>query len=105
MEVIWEDDASEQLQNIIDFYLQVASPRTAEKILDKIESTTNRLAVFPCLGPVESELDGLSYTYHSIVAHPHYKIIYRVAEKVIYITGIWDCRRNPEKLKSLIKKK
>ena len=105
MEIIWEDEASEQLKKIIDFYLQVAGPRTTEKILDKIENTANRLALFPCMGPLESELADLSYTYRSIVTHPHYKIIYRVTEKVIYIVGIWDCRPDPERLKSLITKK
>ena len=102
MEIIWEDGASKQLQSIVDYYLQVAGMRVAEKMLNKIESTAHRLAAFPCLGPVETALAGLPRTYRSIVAHPHYKIIYRVAEEAVYITGIWPCRQDPEKLKSIV---
>lgn len=102
MEIIWEDGASKQLQTIVDYYLQVAGMRVAEKMLDKIESTANRLSTFPCLGPVETALAGLPHTYRSIVAHPHYKIIYRVAEEAVYITGIWPCRQDPQKLKSIV---
>lgn len=101
MEIIWEEGAGKQLQSITDFYLQVAGVRVAEKMLDKIESTANRLAAFPFLGTVETALAGLPRTYRSIVAHPHYKIIYRVAEEAVYITGIWPCRQDPEKLKSI----
>lgn len=104
MEIIWEDGAKKQLKQIVDFYLQVGGMRVAEKMLNKIESTANRLATFPCLGPVETGLAGLYYTYRSIVAHPHYKVIYRVGEEAVYITGIWACRQDPGRLKSMIEK-
>lgn len=55
MEIIWEDGASKQLQAIVDYYLQVAGVR--------------------------------------------------VAEKAVYITGIWPCRKDPEKLKSIVGEK
>lgn len=105
MEIIWEEVSSEQLQDIIDYYLEKDSPRAAEKILEKIEEAVSRLIIFPCMGSVEIELEGLSHIYRSILAHPHYKIIYRVAEDYIYIAGVWDCRQDPQRMKSQIKKR
>lgn len=104
MEIIWEESASKQLQDIVDYYLQVSGVRTAKKILDKIGNTANRLATFPCLGPVETSLDGLTLTYRGIVASPYYKIIYRVAENIVYIVGVWPCYQDPKKLKDIIGK-
>nr|WP_325289220.1 hypothetical protein [uncultured Bacteroides sp.] len=40
----------------------------------------------------------LPFTYRSIVAHPHYKVIYRVEDDKVIVISVWDCRQDPSGL-------
>ena len=56
----------------------------ADKVVDKIKESVDRLTTNPYLGPEEDILKRFKLGYRHIV-HSHYKIIYRVFEDFGYI--------------------
>lgn len=40
---------------------------------------------------------------HSLVVEKHYKLIYYVEENKVFITAVWDIRRDPEYLMYSVK--
>ncbi len=97
--VKWDKSAKKQLREILTYYKEVANRCVADKITVKIHNTIRLLPAHPLLGHTEP---GLPDNYRSILAYSHYRIIYRIEKEVIYITGIWDCRQDPTKLKHQI---
>ena len=95
----WDKDAKKQMREILAYYKEVANKLVVDKITVKIQHTVSLLPAHPFLGRPEPDIPG---TYRSILAYSHYRIIYRIEGEVIYITGIWDCRQNPTKLKQQI---
>ena len=52
----------------------------------------------PFIGQIEENLIELKQEQRYLV-EGNYKIIYRVIDKEIYITDVFDCRQNPQKIK------
>ncbi|MDH6311960.1 plasmid stabilization system protein ParE [Parabacteroides sp. PFB2-10] len=100
MEIRWTDEAEKQMQGIIDYYFEIANAQTAKRITEKINNCIFRLKSFPKMGHIEPGIEKATETYFSFVAHRHYKIVYRLEKEIVYITGIWDCRQNPERMTS-----
>lgn len=98
MVIIVENTAKKKLRNIYAYYNQVAGKRVATKMRQHIQDTIDRLIHFPHLGQVVSDNHENPYTYRSILAHPHYKVIYRIAGEIVYIADIWDSRQEPGSL-------
>lgn len=65
-----------------------------DKILDTIESLHNQAFI----GQVEPYLKDKNYEYRRLI-YSHYKIIYRVEGDFVYVTDVFDSRKNPEKMK------
>lgn len=96
----WEPLAQKRMKEIIEYYLEVAGLRTAKKFREQFIEAANRLLIFPNMGSIEYELEGITpYIYRSIVVGRNYKIIYRIENEVIFIFTIWDCRQDPTKMK------
>jgi len=98
MKLIYSLKATQALKNIYEF-LSRKSSRAAVIIHNEILDEIDRLLLFPQMAPIESDLKNKSFTYRSLVVHSIYKVIYRIEEQTIYIVDIWDCRRDPSKLK------
>lgn len=64
------------------------------RILDKADT----LLLQPLKGQKEPFLDHLGLGHRRLI-EGHCKIIYRVDNKYIYITDIFDSRQNPDKMK------
>ncbi|NDV83870.1 type II toxin-antitoxin system RelE/ParE family toxin [Bacteroides sp. 51] len=99
MEVKWEPLAEQQLENISAYYHRVAGLKTANRIVDKVVETVVRLAIFPKMGSIELNMEGLNYEYRSLVTHKHYKVVYRIENEIIYIFSVFDCRQDPRKMR------
>jgi len=76
----------------------VASDKVADKIRKSIFDATRPLTKEPLIGPIEENLIELKQG-HRYLVEGNYKIIYRVISDNIYITDIFDCRQNPQKIK------
>ncbi len=98
MKIFWTEFALSELRSIFDYYKIYAGVSVARNIKNEILSSTRHLQKYPQSGCVEELLSGLHYEYRYIVTG-NYKVVYRVSLKQIYITDIFDCRRNPNKMK------
>ncbi len=97
-QVIWTNFAISELKNIYIYYKIVANVKVASKIKKNIFDAAKIIVKRPLIGVIEENLIELKQN-HRYVVEGNYKIIYRVINKDIYITDIFDCRQNPQKMK------
>jgi plasmid stabilization system protein ParE len=100
MRVVWTEDALGDLEETYRFLAQV-NRRAAAKTHNRILDEAALLATHPKLGKIEPILDDLPGERRSLVVGRKYKIIYKIDDPVVYITVIWDCRRNPLTLRKI----
>ena len=94
--VIWTDEALADLDKIFDF-IAPKSTKAALKIIEKILSREKQLQSFPYSGGnQESKKRKSRYKYW---VEGNYKIIYHVEGQVVYVDTVFDCRRDPEKMR------
>ncbi len=97
MKIIWLPLARLDLENIFTFQSsksEISAINLFNDILDAIEP----LRQFPQMAQIEPALSPSIPIYRSLVVKKNYKIIYYIELETIYISAIWDCRKNPEKL-------
>ena len=94
--VIWSENALNDLDVIYDF-LSEKSPKAAENIVATLLSRTTQLKVFPESGQVQENISSTK-TYRYLVEED-YKLIYSYTNGIIYIHTVFDCRKDPEKMK------
>jgi toxin ParE1/3/4 len=95
MNILYTAWSKGQLRGIYDFYKGIGSPKKGRKIRVSIHKKVLHLKDFPLLGREEEMLSSLGQG-HRYVVEGQYKIIYRIIEETIYITDIFDTRRNPD---------
>jgi plasmid stabilization system protein ParE len=99
MRLIWLPVAVSDLNAVFDFYIQ-KNYNAAVVIYNNIVNEADILMKYPNIGMIEPLLDDLPYIFRSLVTKSGiYKIIYYIWEDTIYISHIWDCRRNPETIR------
>jgi plasmid stabilization system protein ParE len=101
MKIIWTEFATAALKEIYVYYKGVASIRVAQQIKTSIFSSVTQLKEHPKLGQIEQNLLSFEREYRYLVSG-HYKIIYRLDQTIVYITDVFDCRQNPQKMKDHI---
>ena len=93
--VRWTEAAVRDLEEIVS-YIAVDSPINASKLLAKLRARAESLEVSPLRGRVVPELAGFGIrTWRELLAKPH-RIVYRVAEKGVYVLAVLDGRRDLE---------
>ena len=98
MTVIWTIPAKYRLKEIYLYYKHTASVTIAKNLIKKIFETTRSLPPNPKMGSVEGLLKHKKEEYRYLVKG-NYKILYKMKGEEIFITDIFDCRQNPEKMK------
>ena len=91
-------DAERDLEGLYDFVFEHDSPRSAQRLLDQIETKLGKLADFPERGNHPRELAALGVTDYREVFFKPYRIIYRVLNKRVYVYLIVDGRRDMQTL-------
>lgn len=73
---------------------------TALKMARKIESLTDVLSLFPCMGFREPLLDKRIPIFRACLINKRFKIIYwyNEANDMVIIEDIWDTHRSPQNL-------
>ena len=100
--IVWTEKAVEQVDTIFD-YISQDSVKAAQKVTDGIFYRVLQLKKFPLSGPEEEELKKFRKG-HRYLAEGNYKIIYRIADPVIFINAVFDTRQNPKKLRRIIRR-
>ncbi|HML65237.1 MAG TPA: type II toxin-antitoxin system RelE/ParE family toxin [Dysgonomonas sp.] len=97
--VIWTEPALDELALIYQYLLDNTNITTAKRVIEDILNT-GQLEAFPKSGAVEPNLKRSGKEYRYILrGHNKYKVIYRITDTVIYITDIFDCRKDPSSIK------
>ncbi len=79
----------------------VAGETVANKIRKSVFTATKHLSKQPLSGGLEDNLTELNQE-HRYLVEGNYKIIYRIINSEVYITDVFDCRQNPQKIKRKI---
>ena len=99
-QIIWTNLAISELKSIYIYYRMVANETVADKIRKSIFNATKPLIKQPFIGQIEENLIELKQE-HRYLVEGNYKIIYRVIDSNVYITDVFDCRQNPQKMKKI----
>jgi len=101
MEVViyWTDFAKQELQEIFDYYIENASLRVAQNLVEGIIEESLRLVKQPEIGQEEDLLTDFDYAYRYLI-YKNYKIIYMIDfnRNVVEIHDVFDTRQNPIKI-------
>ena len=57
---------------------------------------SKQIVKFPQSGPIEPLLQPAEFEFRSVFCGTYNKLIYYISEESIYITDVWDTRREPE---------
>jgi plasmid stabilization system protein ParE len=98
MKILYTEQSLISLQESLDFISKEVSLEKLIEIRDQILDSTDILVKYPKLGKKEEYLEHLNLKHRRII-EGHYKIIYRIDKKIIYITDIFDTRQEPKKMK------
>lgn len=102
--VHWASVAEDDLKNIV-LYIADASPANARMVFENIKEKAASLILFPERGRTVPELQGQGiFLYRELIESP-WRIIYKIAEKKVFVLSVLDSRQNVEDilLKRLIK--
>ncbi len=87
----WSIEARLDLLDILNFYITRNKSATySKKLYSKIHNSTKLIAKQPYIGTQT----GIENVRAMITGD--YQIIYEILDDKIYISMIWDCRRDPE---------
>lgn len=87
------------LEEVLEFCeIQGVSRAKQEEIVESILAKTTLLVENPYLGVVEEYLEHLNLDHRRMI-EGHCKIIYRISENYIYVTEVFDTRKDPSKMK------
>ncbi len=98
MKLIYTEQALFSLEEALNFIAPKVSNKKLDEIKNNILDAADTLILQPQQGQMEPLLEHLGLEHRRLIVS-HYKIIYRVIEKYIYITDIFDSRQDPEKMK------
>ncbi|MPM04019.1 hypothetical protein SDC9_50286 [bioreactor metagenome] len=97
--IVWSEPALNELVLIYQYLLDNTSIAIAKGIIEDVLNT-KQIESFPQSGTIESNLKKSGKEYRYILrGHNKYKIIYRITSTVIYITDVFDCRKDPSSMK------
>ena len=86
-------NAENDLNEIILFIAQ-NNPRTAIKIMEKLQAKINTLDHFPNRGGYVPELLAKNIQEYRQITESPWKIIYKIDDKTVHILAVIDSRRN-----------
>ena len=77
MKILWSDRSLKDLDQIFQFYIELASLEVAQKVTGKLSNKAQILESYPELGAVERYDLVLPFEYRALI-EGDYKIIYRL---------------------------
>ena len=96
---VWlTDDAVSDLNELYEYIARHDTPRKADNVLVEIEKAFGSLSESPNRGAFPKELLELGIREFREIFFKPYRIIYKVAEKKVYVFLIVDCRRDMQLL-------
>ena len=100
MKVILLPRALSRLDEIFDWVKTTDCENTAVKVYNSILDELEILEKQPKVAALEMALVDLPKQFRSLIINRKYKAVYYIEEQkdTVFITTIWDCRKNPDNL-------
>ena len=95
--IYFTEQALGSLEEILSFLSCTMHEDAVLRVRDKIIAQIETLQQHPYKGQQEEYLKHIELGHRRLIAD-RYKIIYRILEKSIYITDIFDTRQDPSKM-------
>ena len=96
--VLLTSGAERDLEAIYDYLAEHRTAEDAAALLDAILEKVGALEHFPERGSVPKELAGLGIEEFRQILHRHYRMIYRVIGRKVFVSAIADGRRDMQAL-------
>jgi len=96
VKVKWYIEAAGDLDKIYDYYF-AKNPRAAAMLYNKILDDVEILETQPYVAAEQMLID-CPEGYRSLVVG-NYKVVFFIKDNLVLIVQIFDCRRNPDKLR------
>lgn len=93
--IYWANIAEDDLKNVIE-YIAKDNLSNAKIISKKIKSKASSLVQFSERGRIVPEFKEQGILLYREIVVAHWRIIYRISEKKVYILSVLDSRRNIE---------
>ena len=97
-EVLLTEGAECDLEEIHDYIAEFDSPKSADRVLDRLLAVAASLADSPERGSPPKELRSLGIEEFRQVFFKPYRVIYRVIDRKVYLYVIADGRRDMQSL-------
>jgi toxin ParE1/3/4 len=97
-EVLLTEGAERDLEEIHDYIAEFDSPKSAERVLDRLLAVAESLADSPERGSPPKELRPLGIEDFRQVFFKPYRVIYRIIDRQLFIYVIADGRRDMQSL-------
>lgn len=94
-EIIWTDNAREDLKSIFKFLRDDWSTVIADKFLEECEIKIDLISHFPYIGIQSEKIKSV----HRILITKHNALYYKVEANKIILLDFFDTRQNPSKNK------
>lgn len=100
VEVVWRKTAQNQRVRLLEYIRSEFGIHAALHAYSNIKHHEVLLSRHPHLGEIEQLLISKRLEYRSLVIHKYTKLVYYVNEKkgILYISALWDTRREPSAL-------
>jgi toxin ParE1/3/4 len=98
MKLVYTEQALKSLEESLEFISPQVTIETLKTIRNNILDRADKLVENPSSGKREEYLEHLGLDHRRVI-ESHYKIVYRVIDKTVYITDIFDSRQDPKKMK------
>ena len=104
MRVEWLTAAEDDLREIARRVALTFGRDTAERAVASVVEETQRLSDFPELGRRCNEYKNARRQYRAINTR-HDRIVYTITADRVLIVAVFDCRRDPAELTSMLKER
>ena len=91
-------NARRDLAGIHDYLTLKASPLVADSLLGELLGRIEALEEFPERGSIPREMEVLGVSDYRQLNHAHYRIFYRVVDRLVIVTLIADGRQSMQSL-------
>ncbi len=97
MKIVVTGPASDDINEIYEYYLQRVNLKTAKQEKDKIIKRFKILKNFPLSGQVEGneKFKGSEIRY---LVQGNFKIVYKVEEDIVIILAVFNTSQHPDKM-------
>jgi plasmid stabilization system protein ParE len=98
LKLVVSADARRSLASTIRVLARTHSREYLIRLKAEVDAQVKLLPARPFSGAVEPELEHLGVGHRRMIVGP-FKIIYRVTANAVYVTDIFDSRRDPKRMK------